>query len=186
MAFYVENKQDNLVPDGEYVAKITSIKLTRDGENVVFRCAIQTEGFDNISVPGFCGAHWKPSTRTTQNLRQWCINLGANVVKGHENEIDLEGFIGKECRIIVQSYKSKAGEDKCKVSNILPLQKSPRQVTSMPVKQGLHIGGAPAQVQQSSLPPAQVAQPAMAEQPQQVAMPQPVVEEQKSDMDDLW
>lgn len=185
MAFYVENKQDNLVPDGEYVAKITSIKLTRDGENVVFRCAIQTEGFDNIVVPGFCGAHWKPSTRTTQNLRQWCINLGANVVKGHENEIDLEGFIGKECRIIVQSYKSKAGEDKCKVSNILPLQKSPRQVTAVPVRQGLHIGGSPAQAQQVPVAQVQATQAMPVEQPQQAAIPQPVADTQ-SDSDDLW
>lgn len=138
MALYVSNKQ-NLVPDGEYTAKIIKISPTQKGDNITFRCAITTEGFDNTVVLGFCGAHWRPSNRTTANLLQWCRNLGMEVVPGREEECDIESLVGKECRVIVQGYTSRDGTPRVKVSNILPFDKKP---VSKPVLKspGLHIG----------------------------------------------
>lgn len=177
MALYINNHRDDLVPDGEYTAKIVGVKQTRDGENLVFRCALTTEGFNNTIVAGFCGAHWRPSNRTTANLRQWCINLGMNVVSGHEADLNLEELVGKECRVIVQSYKSRAGEDKCKVSNILPFDK--RTPVKLAIQNpGLHIGTPAAQP--AAAAPVEPAAQTPAEQPQQTAPAASASE------DDLW
>lgn len=196
MGFYVQNvsKPATLVPDGEYKARVTSLRLNEKGDTVIVRCEILTEGFEKTQVTGFCGAHWHPSTRTTANLRQWCINLGMNVVSGHEEELDLEELKGKECRIIVQSYRSKTGEDRCKVSNILPLD---RRIPTPTIKQtnGLHIGQqtqsapaaqttqAPAQAQQSPAIQTPVTQAAPVQQASSTT--QAVAGSESSD-DELW
>lgn len=142
MSIFIADKREEIVPDGEYTAIVKSIKQTMNGENIIFRCELTSEGFEGTVIPGFCGAHWRPSTRTTANLRQWCINLGVDVQKGSESSIDLEKLVGSKCRVIVQEYTSKAGEQKCKVSNILPFQKKPRQANPViEPKRGLYIGG---------------------------------------------
>lgn len=190
MALYIQNKQDDLVPDGEYTAKILKIQPTKTGDNLMFRCAITTEGFNNTTVLGFCGAHWRPSNRTTANLRQWCINLGLNVVKGQEEAIDLEELIGKECRIIVQGYTGKDGVQRVKVSNILPFDKKPvnKPVLKSP---GLHIGnsGIISDQNTSVAPVAQstvVAQQNVVTETQAVQQPSTVAPAQSADEDDLW
>lgn len=199
MALYIaDNKRNELVPDGEYKAKIERVFLSNEGKNVVFRCKILTEGFDNTTVAGFCAPHWRPSNRTTANLRQWCINLGVNVVEGQEDSINIEELAGKECRIIVQQYRNKQGEDRCKVSNILPLEK--RVNTQPKIQQkpaGLYIKSEdtrPSYTQQpvenkpvAAAPQMQahapVAEPVMAA-PQ--AEPAPAPAAVSADEDDLW
>lgn len=195
MSLYVQNRRDELVPDGEYTAKIQSIKLSKDGQNVIFRCELTTAGFENTVIPGFCGAHWKPSTRTTQNLRQWCINLGANVVNGQEDNVDIEGLQGKECRVIIQTYTSKMGEQKCKVSNILPFE---RVVHSAPVKKGLFISNnqnnKPAQAAQQApvytpvpkVAPSQASEVHTVEAAAPASIPQPAAAAPSESNDDLW
>lgn len=199
MGFFVQNvnNTNSLVPDGEYKARVTELKLNQKGDTVIVRCELLTEGFEKTIVTGFCGAHWNPSTRTTANLRQWCINLGMNVVRGHEEELDLDELKGKECRVIVQGYRSKTGEDRCKISNILPLE---RRVNINPtIKTGFHVSNqqAPVQQQQTVAPqpaPAQ-AQPAVV--PSQITTPiqatapaaQPTTQQTAdtaTSEDDLW
>lgn len=193
MGFYVQNVNNGntLVPDGEYKARVSSLRLSQAGDTVIVRCEILTEGFEKTQVTGFCGAHWNPSTRTTANLRQWCINLGMNVVKGHEEELDLDDLKGKECRIIVQSYRSKTGEERCKISNILPLER--RAAINPTIKTGLHIGGqqqaapaqqAPVQQQQQQQQQAPVQQAAPVQQQAPAATTQDAGSE--SSEDDLW
>ena len=198
MGFFVQNvnNTNSLVPDGEYKARVTELKLSQKGDTVIVRCELLTEGFEKTIVTGFCGAHWNPSTRTTANLRQWCINLGMNVVRGHEEELDLDELKGKECRVIVQGYRSKTGEDRCKISNILPLE---RRVNINPtIKTGFHVSNqqAPVQQQQTVAPkqvqtpvqqpviPSQINTPVQGTAPvvQQTAQPT----EESTSEDDLW
>ena len=134
------------IADGEYTAKIARIRMTKDNETVMFICSITNEGYDNMEVTGFARANWnKPSGRTTANLLQWCKNLGAEIVDGQEDLFDIETLVGKQCRIITQSYvKKSTGESAVKVSNILPLSKkpipNPMSVTQTPKPQGIHVG----------------------------------------------
>ena len=185
--FIADNKRnDILVPDGEYKAQIDRVFLSNGGNNVVFRCKILNDGFNNTTVAGFCAPHWRPSNRTTANLRQWCINLGVNVVEGQEDQINIEDLKGKECRIIVQQYRNKQGEDRCKVSNILPLEK--RVNTQPKIQQkpaGLYIPSsdtAQAPVQKSE-PVTAAATVQSTPAPAQNVAP---VEAAKVDEDDLW
>lgn len=182
MSLNIQNKQDELVPSGEYTAKIVKVSLSRSGETVIFRCAITTDGFNNVVVPGYCAPHWKPSNRTTANLRQWVLNLGVQLVPGHEGDVDLEALAGKDCRIFVQEYTSKTGEQRCKVSNILPFERVARRpVINEAPKTGLHIGASAAPAVQ------QAAAPVQAEQPAQAAAPKPVqTAAPAEDSDDLW
>ena len=190
--FIADNKRnDTLVPDGEYKARIEKVFLSNEGKNVVFRCKILTDGFDNTTVAGFCAPHWRASNRTTANLRQWCINLGVNVVSGQEESINIEDLAGKECRVIVQQYTNKMGEERCKVSNILPLErKLNTQPKIQPKPAGLHIPSSnPAPTQQQQPAPVQAA--AVVEQTPTTtqtvaAAPAAASETQKVDEDDLW
>ena len=135
------------IADGEYTAKIERIRLTKDNESVMFICTITNEGFNNAEICGFARANWnKPSGRTTANLLQWCKNLGAEIVEGQEDQFDIESLVGKQCRIIVQSYIMKTtGEPRVKVSNILPFNKkpipNPMAATQAQRPAGLHVGG---------------------------------------------
>ena len=143
------------IADGEYTAKVERIRMTKNGDSVMFICSITNEGFDNMEVTGFARADWrKPSGRTTANLLQWCKNLGANIVEGQEDLFDIETLIGTQCRIIVQSYIKKTdGSPAVKVSNILPLSKkpipnpmatnaAPVQQQAAPVQKGVFVGHA--------------------------------------------
>lgn len=197
MGFFVQNVNQNnsLVPDGEYKARVTELKLSQKGDTVIVRCELLTEGFEKTIVTGFCGAHWNPSTRTTANLRQWCINLGMNVVRGHEEELDLDELKGRECRVIIQGYRSKTGEDRCKISNILPLER--RAAINPTIKTGLHVSNQQAPVQQQTVAPQQAqtpvqqtVMPSQINTPVQATAPvaqqtaQPAVE--STSEDDLW
>lgn len=191
MALFIQDnhRNDTLIPDGEYEAKIQKVFLSNGGNNVVFRCQILTEGFDNTTVAGFCAPHWRPSNRTTANLRQWCINLGVNVVDGQEDQINIEDLAGKKCRIIVQQYRNKQGEDRCKVSNILPFEKRVNTQAKMQQKPaGLYIpANNTAQEKQQVAPAQQVAQqPTYVQQPAPAPVQAPVAEAAKVDEDDLW
>lgn len=179
MATFIQNKQTtiSIIPDGEYTAVVDSLRYLAEKETILFRFKLTTAGFENSVVAGFCGAHWKPSTRTSANLRQWCINLGINVVSGKEEDIDLDTLVGRECRVIIQGYTSKAGEQRCKVTNALPKEKR-LQAATAPIKQGLHIGNkAPVTAQQVQAPVTTV---------EPMKLDEPVANTTKSSEDDLW
>ncbi len=131
------------LPDGEYTAEISRLRMTKDNESVMFICRVTTPGYEseNLEVVGYARSNWnKPTGRTTANLYQWVKNLGGNLVDGQEDLFDLETLKGTPCRIIVQSYIGKAdGMPRIKVSNILPLNRKPIP-NPMAANAGLHVG----------------------------------------------
>lgn len=174
------------IADGEYTAKIERIRMTKDNDSVMFICAITTEGFNNMEITGFARANWnKPSGRTTANLLQWCKNLGAELVEGQEDQFDIETLVGKECRVIVQSYVKKTdGSSAVKVSNILPFNKKPIP-NPMGQTRGLHVGGQ--QPAQQQVPQPMGYAPMQQQQPMQQPVQQaPIATPANNDSDNLW
>lgn len=130
------------IADGEYTAKVSGIRFTKDQSSLMFFCQLTTEGFEELELVGFARADWrKPTGRTTANLYQWVKNLGGNLVDGQEDLFDLDTLKGLPCRVIVQAYNRKDGSSAVKIANILPLSKRPVP-NPMPAKTGTHVAKA--------------------------------------------
>ena len=166
MSLFIQKRKDVVLPAGIYQGRVSRIRSTRDGESIMIIVSVDTPGYQGVEVTGFCKANWNPPTgRTTANLRQWVMNLGVEVIDGQESSIDLECLKGRPCSIVVNQYQSMAGETRCKIMNMFPLNSPvPNPVPApAPVKQGVFVGKPavkPAPVQAAhEVPPTPAVQP---------------------------
>lgn len=197
-----EKRNDPVVENNVYDAKIINFKpfsiMDREGNSVdkiMVLAEITEPGFEGIQVPGFVYANFRPSLRSTVNLRRWCEALGAQFPENDQEEwsFDLDTLVGRPCKIKTEQYmgfdrRNNVQMSKCKITDIMsavkkaPVQAVPTAVpnTQTTVNQAaqaqeIAMSRAYAQTVAPSYPqavaPTVAAAPAPAPQP---VIPQPV------------
>lgn len=193
-----EKRNDPVVENNVYDAKIVSFKPftinDREGniiDKIIVVAEITEPGFEGIQVAGFVYANFRPSVRSTVNLRRWCEALGAVFPANDQEEwsFDLDTLVGKPCKIKTEQYmgfdrRNNVQVTKCKITDIMSaFKKAPIQnqvpntqatVQQAAQAQEVAMSRAFAQTVAPSYPqavaPTVVAAPAPAPQP---VMPQP-------------
>lgn len=128
-----EKRNDPVVENNVYDAKIVSFKAfsinDREGNSVdkiMVLAEITEPGFEGIQVPGFTFANFRPSIRSTINLRRWCEALGAKFPENDQEEwsFDLDTLVGRPCKIKTEQYtgfdrRNNTQMVKCKITDIM-------------------------------------------------------------------
>ena len=196
-----EKRNDPVVENNVYDAKIINFKpfsiMDREGNSVdkiMVLAEITEPGFEGIQVPGFVYANFRPSLRSTVNLRRWCEALGAQFPENDQEEwsFDLDTLVGRPCKIKTEQYmgfdrRNNVQMSKCKITDIMSaVKKAPVQAvpTAVPNTQTTVNQAAQAQeiamsrayaqtVASASTPASSYVQPAVAPQVQAAPAPAP-------------
>lgn len=104
------------IPEAMYKAKVLSVDVDdgQYGEQIVWNFKVIKGKQKGKELKLWSNVIANPKNKTGKILKA----LGKRKIR--DGDIDLEKFVGKKCRVIVEDHETKSGDETSKITQVLP------------------------------------------------------------------